>query len=226
MPHVFTGIVETELIEPQVVGVEHSVMFHGDGRRPGSLLARYTLGDDLEHPMHIRRSGTFVPPLFSPTPGRLAVTDTVRDSIARVTENVQFLRIEVDKVVDLAVAKGDFSMREAALADRYGPNLDTLLDRLPDIPGLHEQIGPFYEVIVPRASDRVNEFSHANIVDIGLYMGPRDDDCLTTHICTDMLEVYPIVSAPKLCWVVRDDVFEILDPFIDRDYYIVKSFDL
>ena len=226
MPHVFEGIVETELIEPQVVGVEHDIMFHGDGRRPGDLRAFYMLGDDLLHPMHIRRSGTFVPPLFSPTPGQLAVTDTVRDAIERATENVQFLQMKVDKVVDLVVAKGDFSMREAALADRYGPNLDTLLDRLPDIPGLHEQIGPFYEVIVPRASDRVSEFTDSANVDIDIHLGPDQTDRLTTTVSTEMLETYPIVGAPKLCWVVRDDVFEILDPFIDRDYYIVKSFDL
>ena len=109
---------------------------------------------------------------------------------------------------------GDFSWYDAPLCD----DPEYLFKVLPDQPRLHETIGPYYEVLVARLIDLVPRYEGWR--ELSFRIGTAPNDCLMeTPISTAVFRDYAIAWGD--CDFLREDAYERVKPFLDRNFFDV-----
>jgi hypothetical protein len=201
----------------------HLYMFHGRARREDvchSYNFSHSLGDDLSRPMLISRSASRVPDVSMPS-SSLVVSGRVKKALAWVP-NVVLLPVRFEKLVDFPYQAGDFSFydRSDFRSDpmRYGP--DTLIERLPDVPALHERVGTYHELVVANAYRIAPNFPGLKVHWVPVD-DPRDDELSDVSLAPEMFEQYPILWGSGV--LAREDVFAALRPFLDEDYFYLEE---
>src|SRR5262249_39584944 len=130
------------------INISHYHLFHGWAERAGVPFPNsvsHFLGDNLSDPLLLTRNGINVPEVFIPATS-LVVSSALAEPLKQLP-HVILLPTVLKKVVAYAYTPGDFSYfdRPEFQRDPWREDPETLLDRLPDVPSLHQEIGPFFE---------------------------------------------------------------------------------
>jgi hypothetical protein len=197
-------------------------MFHGDEiNGPDQSSNAHLLGDDLSQPLRLIRTGRIVPHVFSPSV-TLVVSADVREKLETLP-HIDFLPVVFEKLVDYQFRAGDFSYFDLP-AFRRNPaeaNPETLLQRLPDIPELHSQIGSYYEVVVPRLGDIADNYTNLKHFSVKLEHCIGKVEC---DLSAEIIYAYPIVW--RYANIFSEEAFALVSPFIDWDYFSTATIEL
>ncbi|SRR5260370_26925755 len=192
----------------------HYVMFHGryDADAPDHPTS-HDLSTDMSRHIPISRNGTTIPDIFEP---RALV---ISHAVARKMEsfpNVGFRPVIFTKLVDYPYRAGDFSFYEDNTPQVFA-HAGKFLNRLPDVPELHKRAGKYFEMIVPRLQDiapRYDDTTDFKIQVPGSALYER-----TAALSKTLLRDYPAVW--KGYNIFSEEVFAVLKPHIDWDYFAV-----
>jgi len=202
----------------------HYYMFHGKDERVDVDLPEspsHHLGEDLSLPVLCTRNVYGMPHVFKPSTS-LIVSLAVRNVLG-VLPHVVYLQVKFKKLVNYTYWAGNFSYFDRAefLRDPYAQDPETLLDRLPDVPALHKQIGEYFEIVTANHMDILSEFPNRDALEFTYpYLGGDEPGML--EVSQDMLKEYPILWAD--CGIIlTESIYGRLDRYIDRDYFNVTE---
>jgi hypothetical protein len=215
------GTMNVHIISPFTssarIKVFHYCMFHGEANpRIG-----HRFSSKVSTPLQLSRSGVGVPNFFSPSAVILVVAEEVKGKLESLP-NIEFAEVEFAKLVDVPYQAGDFSYYRTSkfLADPIANDPEALIARLPDVPALHSNVGSYFEVIVPRLCDIVTKYPSLNTVEYRLRMAAVPEQ---VEICLSeaLLKDHPVVWEND--YVFSEEAFNIVDQYIDRDYYEIVT---
>ncbi len=214
--------IKSSLLNPEM-SIFHYLMFHGQPTAKRSLQRERNprLGDDLSRPLYLERNGHLIPQVFEPL-GSLVVSEEVKSRLIGIT-NITFLQVVFHKIVDFpSYSFGDFSFeKNSAYKNVIGrARLDRFLDRLPDVPAMHEGLGNYYELIVPRLGDLVHGYTSLRRITCRLPFAAAIQE-IKLSLSTKLLKDYPIIW--DAYYVFNEDAFERISPHLDRNYFGVAE---
>ncbi len=199
-------------------------MFHGEDERADVKFPEspsHHLDEDLSLPVLCSQNVHRMPHVFKPSTS-LIISSEVRRALGDLA-HVVYLEVKFKKLVDYSYSAGDFSYfsRKEYRRDPFGEDPETLLDRLPDVPQLHNQIGPYFEVVNAKHMDIVDKFPNREVLNFTYpYLGGNEPDSL--EVSQDMLSEYPILWA-RCGILLTERVYTEIDRYIVKDYFTVTE---
>ncbi|MEZ5943811.1 MAG: hypothetical protein R3C18_20640 [Planctomycetaceae bacterium] len=201
-----------------------------------------SLDNTAREPAHIRRSGQFFPPIFGNFRYDLIVSQEVRNALEPLGV-LEFNPVVFETLVEFAMPPlGDFSWLEQDVEDiiredeMKGISPMSLprrhLRHCADVPGYHDNIGSYYSVIGRKwradASTEWRTFpppSDLQVIHADYGSLPRVAEReRNAMVSKQTMEQNPILFGNP--WVLREDAYAALAPFLDFDYYAVATHDL
>jgi hypothetical protein len=195
----------------------HYEIFHGHCERGGISYPHERncrIGDDYREPLHIWRSGTTVPPIFSPS-NNWIVSRSVRDRLAGLP-NIEFLPVVFEKLYAYDLLIGNFAWYDAPTCDRP----EDLFKCLPDIPQLHEHVGPYYEVLVARLIDLVPYYEGWQALSFDIGTAPNEWS-VETPMSRAVFRDHAIVWGN--CSFLRGDAHERIEQYLNPYFFNVMG---
>ena len=204
------------------IAMYHYFMFHGFASREGedeidAPVAH--LENDVRSPLEIVRTGRIVPDVFAPSVNPV-VSEKVRERL-KGWPRVEFVPVVFTRLFDAHFAAGDFSFYDKKHG-YYARDELKFIERLPDILSFHETIGNYYELLVPRVSTVMSEFSGDSMRTIRIdetFEGAFGREKVEFSVSEEMLHACPLLR--QWVFITTPQTFEILKPFLDLDYYTV-----
>ncbi len=210
------------------VSALHKEVFHGQGNYPMSSTSEEEFkpvpaaSNDYREPLHITRSGRFVPPIFMA--GRsLVVNETIFNELKKIS-GIVAEQVVFEKLVDLPMpALGDMSYYDRDLRYKEDPHPRHEYEYLEDNQHFQESIGAYYSILsgIPRdLDDKEYEWKTVNPT-FSKYLRPSRYG--TQKICHKVIEQFPVYRSGFL--FVRQDVFQIIAPYLNLDYFAIDVID-
>ncbi|MEZ6147532.1 MAG: hypothetical protein R3B91_19330, partial [Planctomycetaceae bacterium] len=178
--------------------------------------------------VHVSRSGALVPDVFGARIFELIVSERVRKRLQNVPE-IEFNPVVFERLVDVPMPPlGDFTWCELE-PDGNSPddpesklNPDYEFTHLPDIEEYHQTIGPYYSLLAPNIHDIIDEYNDTE--EVMLHWGEYHKvgvgkSSKPVSLSLKLLKQCPIIRSDA--HIFRDDVFGLIAPFLDLDYYAV-----
>lgn len=202
----------------------HLMMFHGMAFREGSqypFSPSASWFNGMRSSLEVVHSSQLLPDIFQPAEN-LVVSQQVADLLKDLLR-VDFLPITFDKLVDFYFEKGwkgDFSFKvvDPEMGELHGPG--NYLLSLPDDPDAHKGMPKFYELLVPKDKELAEQHQDAKRTEIDLGF-----DSVSFKSSPEMLDENPIIRT-SIYHVLSPAAFSLIEPFLDRDYYLTKELDL
>ena len=207
----------------------HHYTYHGVGKflqkelvsKPGPKWVRPTLSNSNRERLHITRSGDFVPHVCSPANGTLGVSDEVRRKLSGLP-GLEFLPVVFERLVKLKLpALGDI-IEDELLAS---VQMLEFMNSLPDEPGYHASIGEYFHVLCPNYFEVKESVSDATEIDVmwGRYntIHPRDKAPFSAQLLHQNA-----MYNERSYYVLSEECFRILAPYIDLDYFYIDYYSL
>lgn len=217
----FFGITRvSNFIDNQLIQTFHYDMFHGLAERAGKAHPNDKLVfPNTESPssLEISRTGRRVPDICQPS-HHLVVSERYATQL-QALPHLRIMPVTFKRLVDVDYEKGDMSWFKKWGG---GDPLD-LLRRLPDVPEFHRQIGSYYEVQSYRGCDIVDNYAQLLEVPI-VARTPPMDETRVIRLSREMLEDYPILGYGTK--ILSERAFQILADGFDRDFFIIREYDL
>jgi hypothetical protein len=216
-------LVDKRLFVEGRINAFHVTMFHGEGRRAGVAdweSCDHMLGDDLSDPIRYTCNGYRTPDLAMPS------LNFIASAAARATleglPGLVFAPVELEKVIHLPYAAGDFSYYERPdfRRDPRGRGHETVFRRWPNRPALHATVAPRYEVVCGSAYRLAPAYSDAREVELP---DPRgEDDPEASPLSERMLADHSLVKTLRGT-AFTPEAFERIERFLNPDYYSVAD---
>jgi len=220
MPHAFAVRKLTNFTKSKNVRSIQFDSFHGVAYRDleKKLWTKASYDDAEIAPLHIVRDGNLVPPITRPGLHYI-VNGQIKAQLEKFP-HIRFEQVVIDKIVDFFYAKGDFSIyRNADPIDE-----EQLLLSRPDVPKLHARIGSHYEVIAPHHIRIAKEYSDTTEVAFNENGRPIKDDDPFLRLSPRMFADYPLQYFGN--WhLMSPAVFEVFEPSLDFDYFVLQRLD-
>jgi hypothetical protein len=198
----------------------HSAMFNGLAERDGKEFPHdAVVRADTENvsPLNVSHTICNVANIFCP--GRhLVLSQSIADRLSFV-QNIRLRPIRFKRLVDIDWQKGDLSFFETW----NNPDPRRLLRMQPDVKDYHERIGNYFELHTYRLSDVVERFGSTQEIAIETGTPPLEKTELI-RLSPALLDEFPIIWWSSL--IFREDVFHLVDQELDRDFFIVREYEL
>jgi len=216
----FTITAASNFLERQLIRAFHFDMFHGlaerDGKEPPHICPVWANSESFT-PLQISRTIHRVPEISEPD-GHLVVNERLVERLCGF-QNIRLAPVVFKRLVDIEWEKGDMSWFET-----WGNTDSTALLRTqPDVPEFHDRIGPFFEVQTYRLNDILDRYPSAKEITIESRTPPLKE--------TEVIRISPemLMHYPMLWWgsvIVNEQIFNILDASLDRDFFIVRKYEV
>lgn len=204
----------------------HAEVYHGQGEHPEANASTEdpkpipAVSNDYREPLHITRSGRFVPSLF--LAGRkLVVNERIYRKLRKI-KNIVGEQVVFEKLVDLPMPKlGDMSYYDRDVPYKDDPLPMHEYGYLDDVPEFHKKIGHYYEILPALPRDLLDaEIEWKEVLpNFGSYPGTTMAACKPKKIAREVMERFPIYKSG--IWFLRQDIFTIIAPHLDLDYFAV-----
>jgi len=198
----------------------HYSMFHGELKVDKTMT--------VVNPLSITRNGRIVPDITCPL-NHLIVSERARVRLKDLPW-VEFRGVVFEKLVDYEWRLGDFShydedsiCRPTPLDEDPGNVIETPIQRLPDVPSLHERIGQFYEMLVPMYRDEDVLSAHGATARRTLAL-PEALEHLSIReisISQAMIDEVPIFLYYE--HFVNDRFLDAVGDLLDKDFFVVAK---
>lgn len=217
-------LVRRRLFVADRINAFHVTMFHGEGRRAGLAdweSCDHKPGDDLSDPILYTCNGYRTPELAMPSLNFIAspAAHAALDGLPGLV----FASVELEKVIYLPYAVGDFSYYERSefLRDPGGRGHETVFRRWPDQPQLHTALAPRFEVICGLDSLLVPAYPEAREVELPDPCGEYEDPEVSP-LSERMLTEHSLVETIRGT-AFTPEAFSRIERFLDLDYYAVAE---
>lgn len=220
---VFSVSEKCNFIGNDVIQLFHFAMFHGLATRGGKEYPHdpnVWANTEAPETLKIARTGRNVPPVSRPST-HMVVCERLADQLRNVP-NIRLLPVEFTRLVDIRYAKGDQSWEEHY--SRHDPN--HYLRRMPDIARFHDEVGRYFEVQTRRLVDIVDQYEGIKTIEVESGTPPLAE-VVSVRVSHAALLDHPIVYGDLTGSVfLTEAVFGLLDADIDRDFFIVRTFEI
>jgi hypothetical protein len=208
-------------IERPLIRAFHADMFHGLAERDGREYPSDTkvwADSPPASPLLISRTVHGIPEISRPS-SHLVVSERIVTKLQSI-RNIRLAPVQFKRLVDIQWQKGDMSY-ETKWNHPRDP-LD-LLRRLPDVRKFHRQIGTFFEVQTYRWQDIVGGYPSAREITVEQGTPPLPETEVI-RVSSEMLRDFPMFKRKAI--FVHPDIFDILDPHLDRDFFLVRRYEV
>jgi hypothetical protein len=216
--HFYTVTVASNFINRPLLSEFHASMFHGLAEREGRVHphdAKVWASSSVVNPLVVSRTVCNVPDISQPST-HLVVSERIANSL-KTFKNIRLVPVVFKRLVDVEYKTGDMSWQS-----QWGtrdPN--SLLRELPEADVTKRNIGTFYEMLTYRLNDVSGQYPTAASIVIEQRTPPMQvtEDI---SISKEMLADYP-----SLWWgsvIMSEELFAVLDPHLDRDFFIVRKY--
>ena len=180
--------------------------------------------NDSRDPLHVQRSGRFVPDVFGVNSLKFVISSRVKKQLEHLP-GIEFNEVVFEHLVDQDIpVVGDFTShgnegRETLTAEE--------MSALPDVPEFHESIGKYYTIIFPSmrdVKDRYDDFQEFPAPDWGSFNNVRNIS-KTGNISKALFQDYAVFAC-GFGLTFSEDAFAAIAPFLDLDYYAIAVYDL
>jgi len=199
----------------------HACMFHGWAERDGKGFPHDTkVWANSEAPSNLMVSRTVrnIPNVCRPST-HLVVCNRLAEQLQNVP-GTRILPVIFKRLVEIEYAKGDMTW------DRYGDcDPRELLRTMPDVAEFHGKIGTYSEIQTWRLKDVVDRYESCREIEIESGTPPMEET-VTICVSEQIMHDYPILYETGRSVLVEESVFEVLDDCIDRDFFIVRTFEV
>lgn len=211
-------------------GALHFEVFHGQGKFPlaekicansgdeNTLVPIPAASNSYREPLHLTRSGTCLPDIFCPN-SFLVVSVQVYEKIKNIN-GVVGEKVKFDKLVNLPMpALGDMSYYEREHPYRNDPDPRNEYRYMRKLQIAPQDEPVYYHILPAIPRDIAGKFNDLKDVslDFGRYAGAIANKL--EMISKKLIDKYPIYLSD--CFVFREDVFRLIAPFIDLDYFAI-----
>lgn len=218
----FFGITRiSNFIDNPRINSFHANMFHGLAERDGKevpLDTKVYANSESPSSLVISRPGRHVPEICKPS-SHLVVSERYASQLGALPHN-RLMPVVFNRLVDVDYGAGDSSWAEKW--ETVDPR--QLLRTLPDVREFHHHIGRYYEVQSYRWRDVVGEYPAAREITIEGGTPPMHETRII-RLSPEMLGEYPILLFFGTAFL-SERAFEILSDGIDRDYFLVREYEL
>ena len=205
----------------------HAAMFHGTFYRGGQGNAPARLGAGPIEPAMLVKNVHHIGDCFSPM--NFVISKKVRGRLG-TRPNIEFVQVGYQKLFDYPYEKHDLSFYDRmaeldVLDDDLDEAIEGLIESQPNNLSLAERVGSHYEVVHWRHQDVFEKFPEARPVPFEVPFTLTHAAPFGGRLSPRMMNEYPLLWTEHGT-VIRHDVFEILEPFLDDDYYSWVSFEV
>jgi hypothetical protein len=216
----YTVTAASNFINRRLLSSFHASMFHGLAERDGKEVpheVQVWASSDSVTPLTISRTVHGVPEISQPST-HLVVSERIANQL-REFKNIRLCPVVFKRLVDVEYKKGDMSWES-----RWGTgDPDSLLRELPEIVGDRRNIGTFFEMLTHRLKDIAGQYPSARSVTIEQGTPPMQVSENVT-LSSEMLTDYPALWRGSV--LMNERLFAILDACLDRDYFVVRKYDV
>jgi hypothetical protein len=216
----YTITAVSNYLERPLIESFHAHMFHGRAERGGKEYphdATVWAHSESPTPLLISRTIRHVPDVSQPST-HLVVSERLAAKLRRI-QNIRLAPTVFKRLVDVDWQKGDMSYDEIW----NHPDPPKLLRTLPDVAEFHQQIGSFFEVQTYRLRDVLERYPAAKEVTVEQRTPPMHE-IEVIRVSSEMLTDYPMLWCGAT--IMNPDVFDILDAALDRDFFIVRKYEV
>jgi hypothetical protein len=215
----YTITAVSNFLKRPIISAYHYDMFHGLAERDGKESPHHRspwANTESPSPLLISRTIRHVPEISEPVT-HLIVSERLADRLRRFP-NIRLAPVLFKRLVDVEWRKGDMSWAKGGKEDP-----SNVLRTLPDVPEFHQQIGSYFEVQPYRWKDVLDRYPSAKELTIEQRTPPMEE--------TEVIRVSPemLTDYPMFWWgsvIVNPEVFDILDAHLDRDFFIVRKYEV
>ena len=210
-------------------GPFHEIVFHGAGyyvtyQQNWDLYAEGkwnfpAVTNNIREPLHVIRSGRFLPSVCMPDGTDIAVNEKVKNELAAEFPQMKFLEVVFEKIVDIKLpAIGDFSWFEHAPFEKYPDARDFLNALYKESAELRRKVGKYYTILPANFKEVRSKYKTKKYPYLfGTYYG-YSWETEYIELSRKMLDDYLVIRYP-IPVVVHERVFSVLAPYIDLDYF-------
>lgn len=211
------------------IGAVHSLMFEGIAKRGGewySFDSEVCYEEESTESLLLWRSGHFIPEVFRPSSNLVATSKCCQ--ALQILPHIRFLPVVFERFVDVYYAPGDHSYEEREDYMRRYREMEFLILEAPVMDKPIVEVGEYYEIIPPTAKylNDLSQDTDLNTLTFQLGYG-RGLETVEIEVNTQlMLKDYPVVKYGKemiLCTIWRQDAFEIIEHYLDRQFFLVAE---
>ncbi len=220
MTKFYTLAVVSNFIDNERIKSFHYDMFHGLAEREGKESPHDpVVWADVESasPLIISRTIHRIPPICQPS-NHLVVSEAVANQL-KTFHSLRIAPVLFKRLVDVDYVKEDMDWGERW---GWGDPCD-LLRTLPDNPEFHGRIGRYFEIRTWAWKDVIDNYPSAKEITIVERTPPMEEESVI-RLCPQMLQDYPILAyGVKL---LSEQAFAVLDPNLDRDFFLVREYEI
>lgn len=204
------------------VDLIHTRLYHGISERPDFETARkhsHYIGDDLSSPLLLTRSGSYVPPLFKPV-NSIIVTKNVFDEINRKV-SVAGVVAKPKKLINRWLPAGDTNYLNSKEFAYLGLRPDKILEETPNDPTLFDDFPTCLELV---AFNIGTDPTPDKDFELNFKLKKIEMFSVKRMVSKANLEKYPLTwcAVP----LMRFDLFEIVEKYINPDYFEVIEMEI
>ena len=216
----------------------HHEIFHGmgtfHGREDDTDWISPSATNEVRDVFHIWRSGTVVPSVFSPSFRTLVLSTAARKAIQGLT-GLDFHPVVFEHVVDLAMPPlGSLSVppyeNESARELFDHVRMKQWLFDQPDEPTLHSRFEGYSQMLMGTLIEVEQGLTDLNLSDVERVEVNWGSYCeytrSTVRFSRQMLEEYSVYEPGGSIWVMSEDAFAAIAPFLDREFFDIAAIDL
>lgn len=202
------------------VDAEHRCVYHGAhmflGEDQSPQWQEPSLSNSNRERMHIFRSGSFVPSVFSPSAGLLVVSEEVKNH-CRGLIGIEFQPVVFERLVEMQpppIGKCDST-------DLMTPSdLRKVVEQLPDVQAYHDSIGDYFSVLMPSYAELYREINDAKKIKLnfGRYYNEANP---TVTLAPSILVKHSMYHAEGGYWCMTEYAFEKFAPYLNLDFYVI-----
>lgn len=204
------------------VDVLHDLLYHGksemaDFNSTGTY--SHYIGGDLSSPLLLTRSGSMVPPLFKPG-NSIVVTEKVYDEI-NSKMSVAGVAAKPKKLINCWFPAGDTSYLTSKKFPYLRQRPDKVLEKTPNDPFLFDDFPNCLELV---AFNTATDPTPEKDFEFNFKLKRNDLISVKRKVSKTNLEKYPLTwcAVP----LMRYDLFEIVEKYIDPDYFEVIAMEI
>lgn len=192
----------------------HSHFFHGKALRGGEFptTVDYRVLHPVDIPLGLHKNVFRIANLFAPE-FELVVSDSVANDLAQIS-NLKLVPVSFEVLYEYPFVPGDLGCGFKTHDQQM-----RFIDRQKHVPALRHNLQPYHHIVMPPIRE-----IRLLYPDVGIQI-THDREPLIIPVSDDVLEEIPLFSLGATT-ILRSDVFEILEPHVDRLYFEHQRFNL
>lgn len=210
----FSAVLSKRVTETHRCIFHGSHLFLGEGQNPE--WRNPALTNVNRERIHIFRSGTFVPPVFSPYVAILIVSAAVKARCEKLV-GVEFQPVVFERLVEIPLPPlGQCDLNDLITEQEMREKME----QMPDVQEFRESVGEYFYVLTAVLNHLNPRPDDVRKLEIGF--GTYHYPCISLpkfSVSLSLFEKYSIYASESGTFCFSEEAFAVFAPFLDLDYF-------